>query len=274
MGGGKIEVNLQSRLNSLIVVKLASVVRSDRSDPVRFSGKQGEGSACGELLCRAPQGADSHQARAALHHGEHARGAAAVHRVNVPVADALARLHGRRAGTDHLLAREPAPAVMAGIAFAALLARSPQIEPESATRSFVLPDPAIDGFMTHDLFAFHAHPADDLLGAQIEADQTLNGEEMVRSKAGFAPGSALSAAGFLRRMRGTVVSVVRRGVALDLPIKRAGMPSQPPGNFRHADVEAPHRRDLMSFFRAQLLINHAVTMSHFRIESKADGNPH
>ena len=34
MGGGKIEVNLQSRLNSLIVVKLASVVRGDRSDPV------------------------------------------------------------------------------------------------------------------------------------------------------------------------------------------------------------------------------------------------
>lgn len=89
---GKVKVDLQSSLDLLLVVKLAAIVCRDGSDPMGFFAEQGEGPARCEFLGRTPQRTKAHQARAPFHHGEHARGALAMHSVDLPMTNALARL--------------------------------------------------------------------------------------------------------------------------------------------------------------------------------------
>ena len=180
---GKIEAGLQASFYFAVVVELAAIVRRDGPDTVGFFAQQGDGPARREVLGRALQGPDSHQPRVPLHDGEHACGALAVDSVDFPVTDAFARPHRSRAAADHLLACQTTPAVIATIAFAPLLAGSAQVEPKPAARCLVLPDPAVDGFMTHHPRALQPHPADDLLRTEIETDQTLNPHEVIGPKA-------------------------------------------------------------------------------------------
>jgi len=87
--------------------------------------------------------------------------------VDFPVADARAVLGRRGAGSDRALPGEAAATVIAGVAFAALFAGATEVGGQGAAGAQVIPDVAVDGFMTDGEEPVAAQPPGDLLGAPV-----------------------------------------------------------------------------------------------------------
>src|SRR5204863_215028 len=82
---------------------------------------------------------------------------------------------GRRgARRDRPFAGQPPPAVVAAVAFAALLAGAAQVVVQRAAVALVGPDVAVDGFVTDRKQVEAAQPPRHLLGAPIFPQQLLD----------------------------------------------------------------------------------------------------
>src|SRR4029078_12245392 len=132
---------------------------------------------------------------------------------------------------DHLLACEPPTAVVTTVALAALLSCPAQMHPEPAAGRPVAPDPTVDRFAAHPLGSFQAQAPDNLFGAEVQSDKVLDLDKSLWPEARPAPGELFSSTGLLNRMGGPVAPVVRRGVALQLAVKGARVPTKTKGNF-------------------------------------------
>src|SRR5207237_5542451 len=90
----------------------------------------------------------------------------AQHRVPLPMAHLGARFGRRRAGADRTFAREPAAAVVAAVALAALLARAAQVLVQLPAVALVRPEIAIDRLVADPELLVEPQPPGDLLGLQ------------------------------------------------------------------------------------------------------------
>src|SRR5258707_13826109 len=97
-----------------------SVVRGERPDRMRFSREQSDGASVGVFDGGAGQWADADQAALALDCGDDAGLASTVDGIDLPVAEARATLHDRRARLDHAFSGQSASAVVAAVALASL----------------------------------------------------------------------------------------------------------------------------------------------------------
>src|SRR5438876_1955231 len=103
------------------------------------------------------------------------------------MADLSARVGRRGAGGDRPLAREPATAVVAAVAFAPPLAGAAQMPVQRAAGVLVGPEVAIDRLVADRELLMAPQPARHLLGAPILSEQDLDprprlGRETIRSE--------------------------------------------------------------------------------------------
>jgi hypothetical protein len=98
----------------------------------------------------------------------------ALHRVDLPVADDLARLHIRRALRDVALAGEASARVVGAVALAPPLARLAQVPPELAAGALLAPDVHVDGLVADAQEALRPQEPRHLLRAPVEAQVALD----------------------------------------------------------------------------------------------------
>src|SRR5256885_3832396 len=95
---------------------------------------------------------------------------------------------GRRgARRDRPFAGQPPPAVVAAVAFAALLAGAAQVAVQRAAAALLGPDVAGDGFVTDREQGEAAQPPPHLLGAPIFPEQLLDPRPVRRREPLVAP---------------------------------------------------------------------------------------
>src|SRR5436190_5683782 len=132
--------------------------------------------------------------------------------------------HGAR--RDRPFAGQPPPAVVAAVAFAALLAGAAQVAVQRAAAALVGPDVAVDGFVTDREQVEAAQPPRHLLGAPIFPEQLLDLRPVGRREPLIPPGARAAAAGVPLGELGPVAAVARRAVAPHLrPIVLRWRPS-------------------------------------------------
>src|SRR6266545_1417553 len=110
------------------------------------------------------------------------------------MSDLRAGLGRQGARRDRPFAGQPPPAVVAAVAFAALLAGAAQMLIERAAGVFVRPDVAVDGFVTDREQVEAAQPPRHLLGAPIFPEQLLDLRPVGRRELPIAPGPRASPA--------------------------------------------------------------------------------
>src|SRR6266496_4176603 len=94
----------------------------------------------------------------------------------------------RRAGADRTFAREPPAAVVAPVAFPALLAGAAQVLVQLPALALVRPDIAIDRLVADPEFLVEPQPPGDLLGAPVLAHQRLDPRPVARREPPVASG--------------------------------------------------------------------------------------
>src|SRR6266480_3390760 len=105
------------------------------------------------------------------------------------MSDLRAGLGRQGARRDRPFAGQPPPAVVAAVAFAALLAGAAQVAVQRAAAALVGPDVAVDGFVTDREQVEAAQPPRHLLGAPIFPEQLLDLHPVGRGEPLVAPGA-------------------------------------------------------------------------------------
>ena len=211
-------------------------------DRMRLAGEQGNEAGVGVLDGGAGKRSDADQAALAFDDGGDAGLALAVDGVRFPVAVARAPCDDVRPILNHALSCQSAPAVVATVALAPALRGATQVGPEVAAAILVLPDPEVDRLVAHDGPAESAQSPDDLFRTPAAPQQSNDECEVLRPEAGIAPGAAAPSARHLHREGRSVGSVVRRGVATQLPVDRAPVPPQYRRNLRVREAGLPQCR--------------------------------
>jgi hypothetical protein len=268
MRRGEVDRGVEGLFDDLVAVKLDSVVEGNGSHGMRLSGEEFNQASVGVLDGGAGQRADADQAALALDGGGDAGFAAAVDRVAFPVAEAAPHSDDGWAILEHAFARKATAAVVSAVALAPPLRGATQVGPKDATALFVLPDPEVDGLVAHDGPAESAKSSDDLFWAPVPLQQPNDQCEVTRIVAAIAPRAAAATIGHLDRRVRSVRSVVRGSITLQLPRNGAAMSAENPRDPQRRVASLPQRRDMISFFCAQLSINHRQDMSHLLPESK------
>jgi hypothetical protein len=265
---GEVDRGAQAPLERFIHMELGAVVGRDGADQMRFVAQDVGGAPQGLLGPDAWDLTDAHEATFAFDDRDGGGFAAAVHGIDLPVAETGAPLDDGGAFRDHPLTREPAAAVVTSVALALDLAGAAQMAPHRATGFLVGPDPQIDRLMAHAPDALAAQTADDLFRTKVFAQHAFNGDEVRRPKAPVATGAPASTMGLLHGPARAVGAIIPRAVPLHLTPDRASVPLQLPRDLRSAAAAHPQRANRVSFLSAQLVVCHPPKMSHLLPESK------
>ena len=268
VGSGEVEGRAECAFEVLVAMELRSVVRGERTYPVRLGGKQFDRASVGVLDGRAGQRADADQAALALDDGHDAGLAPTMDGIDLPVAVARAAFDDRRALLDHTLSGQSATAIMAGVALAPPFLRTAQVAPERSPVLPVPPDVQVDRLVTHDRRVFASQPTDDLRRTPVLLKQCFHWSEVQRAEASVAARAPAAPVAQLHGHVRAIRPVVRRGVALHFARNRARVPSQCRRDLRRSTPVLPQCSNLISFLRRQLSINHRTGMSHLLPESK------
>src|SRR5205085_8343749 len=118
MWGGEVDFSAEPLLELFVEVELRAVVGGDRPDRMWFALEQRGGALERLLRTEARQFADSHEAAFAFDDGDGPGFAAAVHRVDLPIAEAGPPFDHGRTLRDHPFTSEATAAVMASVALA------------------------------------------------------------------------------------------------------------------------------------------------------------
>src|SRR6266699_7265859 len=144
------------------------------------------------------------------------------------MSDLRAGLGRQGARRDRPFTGQPPPAVVAAVAFAALLAGAAQVAVQRAAATLVGPDVAVDGFVTDREQVEAAEPPRHLLGAPIFPQQLLDLRPVGRREPLVAPGAGASAACIPVGELGPIAPVAGRAVAPDLAADRAAVAAEHP----------------------------------------------
>jgi hypothetical protein len=109
---------------------------------------------------------------------------------------------------------------------------------------------------------------DDLRGAPAQLQQCCDGHEVDRFIARVAPGASAPAVCHLDGAGGPIGPIVGGRISLHLARHRARMSSEQPSDLPRSEALPTQRTNLISFFRAQLPIDHRPKVSHLLPESK------
>ena len=120
--GGEVDLGPEPPLDIFEAMELGAVVGGDAAHWVQFADEQTDDPLGGVLGGGTRQFGDADEAALPLHESENTGFAFTMHRVSLPVPEAKAVRHNVRPVTDHRLARKSPAAVLAAVAFAALLA--------------------------------------------------------------------------------------------------------------------------------------------------------
>ena len=268
VGQGEVDGGAQAPLQRLVHMKLRAVIRGQGANRVPLVAQNRDGALQRFLGPDPGDLADPDQATLAFDHGDGGGFAPAVHGVDLPVTQPRALLDHGGAFRDHPFAREPAAAVVAGVALALQFARTAQMPPERASARFVGPDVQVDRLVAHGPDSFHAQAADNLLGTEVLAEHALDRGEVGRPIAPVVPGAPPAAAGLLHGPARAVRSIIPRPVAPDLAPNGGAVSLQLPRHLPDASAANSQRANHVSFLRAQLLVDHPPEMSHLLPESK------
>ena len=173
-----------------------------------------------------------------------------MHRVNLPIADPSTARHHRRPLFNGSFTCQPATAVVSPIPFSALLPGASQVFPQTAATTFILPDPTVNRLVAHHGLALKRSPPHNLFGTKPLANQAFNRRKLGRPIKPVPPRSALASARFLHRVARPISPVMRRLIALHLPIQRATMPPKMFCHLAHPKILAAQRRQFITFLRA------------------------
>ena len=250
VGSGEVDFGVKALLECFVHVKLSTVISSDGVDGMRFIAQDVDGALQGLLRTDARQLANAHESALAFDHGDSGRLAAAVDGVDLPVAEPGALGDDRWPIRDHAFAGEAAAAVLAGVAFPALLMGAAEMTPERAAPRSVLPEVEVDPFDAHDAYAFGSQAANDLLGAEVLPQHAFDGREVLGGVALVAPRAAAAAVRLLHCEHRAVEAIVRAAVALDLPMNGRTMPAEGSRDLLDRVPLASHRCDGVSFVSA------------------------
>jgi len=148
-------------------------------------------------------------------------------------------------------------AIVAAVAFAALLACTPEMDVQLPPLALVRPDVAVDRFMADAEAAVPPQIAGHLLRTPLLLEQPAHPPQVGRREPSIAPGSRPPAAGVPVRQLRAVGAVARRAIALDFPQDGAPMPPEDPGHRGWGQPLAPEQAERISFFEGDLAVRHS-----------------
>ena len=250
MGSGEVDGSMERLLERLVAVELDSIVRGDGADGMRFVGEEFDQLGVGVDDGGAGERGEAEKAALALDGGDDAGLALAMNGVGLPVAEAGTRGdHGWSIG-DHAFTREPATAVLAGVALAPPLVGAAEVTPQRAAARLVRPDVQVERLGAHHPDPLDTQPADNLLGAEVRAQHRLDRREVFGGVAFVPAGAPPSTVGLLHREHRAVEAIVRTSVASDLAMDGTAMPVEGDRDLLDRLPLASHCCDRVSFFCA------------------------
>lgn len=254
--GGEVERNSSCTLDGFVAMELGAIVRGDRLESIEVLADEADRACAGLFLRSGPELTDEHVTTLAFDEADDAVLAARPHDgVDFPVAQLSSRLDAGGPFTDVPLAGEPATAVIGTVALAPSLSGAAQLGVKRAAALEILPDVAIDGFMTDAEFALPAQEAGDLFRTPLLAQQSLDASELLRTELLITSRSRSSATGHEDGFGGSIVSRAST-IALELATDGAAMSLQILGDLRLIQTLLAQRRNHIPLLRGELAITH------------------
>src|SRR5712671_1891125 len=170
--------------------------------------------------------------------------------------DLCAGLGRRGARRDRPFAGQPPPAVVAAVAFAALLPGAAQVRVQRPAGGFVRPEVAIDRFVADRELVVCSQPASNLLGAPILPHERLHPRPVRGYEPPIAPRPRAASLRVPIGELGAVAPVPGRAVAPDLAADRAAVAPEHPGDRGGAQAASPQYAQRISFRAGDLVIHH------------------
>src|SRR5678816_650447 len=244
-------------------MELGSVVRGDRTQSSWVPGQKFQQHPVGFGGGPRFQFSDQHVAALALDQRQDAVAAFSEafthHGVDLPMARPTARLHTGRSLADQPLPSQAAPAVVAPVALAALLAGAPQVQVQGATGLEIPPDVPVDGLVANRQFPRQRQMPGDLLRTPLLLQERFDLHPLGSRKLAVAPRTVTPRMRPLMRSRRTVASIVGRAVAPQFPRHRAPVPSKLARDLRWLKPDRAQRRQHPALFCIELPIVHSHT---------------
>jgi hypothetical protein len=257
VGVGEVELHAGLFLQIAVGVKLAAIVGGDRQESLRVLLHQfaeplvrGRRRPCLEL-------SDEHIAGLSVYDRGDAAPALSVDGVHLPVPDLGASLRFGRAVLDPSFPRQTASGVVVAVALASLLACSPQVLIERASRLFVPPDVAVNGLVADAEAALESQPSGDLFGAVILPYQRLDLHPLKPLKARALASSSSATTVHWSGMEGPVAAVGRVAVAGELAADGGGGSPEPSRDLPLAAAGVFPLSDQRSLLVIQVFVGHA-----------------
>jgi hypothetical protein len=260
MRRGKVKLHATRRFHLRVAMELRPVVGRDRLAASGVSPQELEGGPVRFLRCPLSQLADEDVTGLAFHYRQDAvtalPGALPHHRVDLPVPDSPALLDRGWALSDHPLARQSPPAVIASIPLSARFARTSQVSVQRSAFFPIRPDMTVNRFVADRQLASAFQMPRDLLRAPLFPQQFLHSSPVLPLKLAVAPGVSPSRLrSFLRLIR-SIPAIVPRPIAPQLPPHCAPVSSQFPRDLRLVQPQVAQRRQHAPFFSLELVVIH------------------
>ena len=253
---GEVERHPGGSFNRVVVVKLGAVVGGDRREAARMLAHEADGTVRGRLGRPGRQLPEQQKSGLPVDEAEEAVPTpGAEDRVDLPVPDFSPVVARGRPLADVPLAGESPAAVVGALPFPAQFPRPPQMGMEHSAPAAVLPDVAIDRFVTDVEFAAPTEVPGDLLRAPLAEEQRLHATQFLEREPSIAPRHRPAAHGERDRHAGSIVAMPAP-IPAQLAANRAAMPPQLAADVPEAEALFPEGRDHVSFAGGDLAITH------------------
>src|SRR5437667_4223042 len=170
------------------------------------------------------------------------------------MSDLRAGLGRQGARRDRPFAGQPPPAVVAAVAFAALLAGAAQVAVQRAPGLLLGPDVAIDRFVTDREPVKAAQPRRHLFGTPIFPQQLLDLRPRRGSELAIAPGARAAGARVPVGELGPIAPVAGHAVAPDLAANRAAVAAEHTRDRGRSEAPLAQQPQRVSFGSGDLVI--------------------
>lgn len=257
VGAGEIEGDVGGTLDAPVVMELGPVVGGDGTERTGMAADEFDYAISEGLLGPIAELADEHLAGCSLDQGDDTVGRGVAHDgVDFPMAGFLAAFDRRGAFADEAFARESPAAVVAAVALAPLLGRSPQMAVQCSALALVLPDPLVDGLVADREFTGLPQVTGDLFGTPPLAQQRLDQAPLAVGEPLVAPRARAPAARALAGLLGAIGAVVCTAIALQLAANRAAVAAEGARDLRLVELLREQNSKRIPLFRGDLAVRH------------------
>ena len=174
--------------------------------------------------------------------------------IYLPVPELRAGRDGYGPGGDRPLPRQAAAAVVASVAFPALLPRPAEVRVQGPALALVGPDVAIDGLVADAQLPLPAEIAGHLLRTPLLFEEGADEVDVGRREALVPPGAGSPGACAAVR-EGWPVAPILPAVAVQFAPDRAPVAARRPGNGRRVVPELAEHTESVSFIEGDLSIH-------------------